>query len=88
MGEDNRVTAPDDSLLQGRLKKSETLNNLSSLHGHLSTGRRDELSLSSVRILACLGISQAEHIRSSTILIVMRSLSVRVSTGFLKTSVR
>lgn len=88
MGENNRVTAPDDSLLQSRLNKSETLNNLSSLLSHLSTGRRDELSLSSVGVLACSGISQAKHIGSSTILIVMHSLSVRVSTKFLKTSVR
>ncbi|XP_034567353.1 uncharacterized protein LOC117832370 [Notolabrus celidotus] len=43
-GEDDGVTAPDECLLRGRLRNSETLRSLDSLLGHLSAGRRAEVS--------------------------------------------
>ena len=42
--EDDGVTPPDESLLRGRLKNSETLRNLDTLLGQLSVERRAELS--------------------------------------------
>lgn len=44
-GEDDGVTAPDESLLRGRLKNTETLRSLESLLGHLSAVERSELTV-------------------------------------------
>ncbi|XP_010775497.1 ubiquitin-associated protein 2-like [Notothenia coriiceps] len=43
-GEDDGVTAPDESLLRGKLKNTETLRNLESLLGHMSAEGRSELT--------------------------------------------
>ena len=42
--EDDAVVSPDESLLRGQLKNSETLCHLESLFGHLSKGQCVELS--------------------------------------------
>lgn len=60
--EDDGVVLPDESLLRGRLKNSETLRDLEALFGHLSTKRHAELSALIQTIRAYLMMFQLAHI--------------------------